>query len=680
LHLQIDWSLAKTAMSSTLLDTQEGYQVFADRIGLDVRLAKAVAKIGFVYPTLVQAQCLPLAMQGKDLLVHAKTGSGKTAAYSLPTIQKILESKERKQTTKSSSAAEQEGVRAIILVPTRELCAQVYEQIVSFLYFCQNKLSVVSLSDESTEVQQVWLRDHPDILIATPARLAVHLKNGALVLNEALDTLVIDEADLVLSFGGEDDIREIVDYIPKTVQTMLMSATLSDDLESLKKLVLHNPVRLKLELGQTDGKLRQFYLPVVSNDKDLFLYSLIQLGLIQGKTIFFVNSTESCYHLKLFLEQFGVRAAVLNGELPMDSRRHILKQFNKGIFDFIIATDESAGIDANESSDEDSEESEGSDVEEEEEEEEVEEVEEEEEGEDAEKDEDNDDTKASTKADAKSVPKKKTPPARGESSKRGGASKVARDREYGVARGVDFHDVTTVVNVDFPSTSKSYIHRIGRTARGGASGCAISLVESDNAAEIKTLARVQAAQPRGSNGGSDGGDNNSNDEDNDALQPVMLPMNRSLVEGLRYRVDDVKRLITRKSIRDARVSELQRELVNSERLQGHFEENPNDLQLLQHAGNLGTKIWNPHLKVIPDYLVPRDQRKAKDRKAKKRNKKRGRPTKSMDPLETFKAEDREEYKSLNYSTSGRTAWQRRHKKGKFSTKKHFKKTDSGGKY
>ena len=232
-----------TTKSLDLLDLKEGYQVFADRIGLDVRLAKAVAKIGFVYPTLVQAQCLPLALQGKDLLVHAKTGSGKTAAYSLPTIQKILQSKERK-TTSVSSSTDEAGVKAIILVPTRELCSQVYEQIVSFLYFCQDKISVVGLSAETVEVQKVWLRENPDILISTPARLAIHLKNGDLVLNGALDTLVIDEADLVLSFGEEDDIHEIVDYIPKTVQTMLMSATLSDDLESLKKLVLQAEIYL----------------------------------------------------------------------------------------------------------------------------------------------------------------------------------------------------------------------------------------------------------------------------------------------------------------------------------------------------------------------------------------------------------------------------------------------------
>ena len=146
-----------------LLDLKEGYQVFADRIGLDVRLAKAVAKVGFVYPTLVQAQCLPLALQGKDLLVHAKTGSGKTAAYSLPTIQKILQAKERNNhsnssssssSTSATSATSKVGVKAVILVPTRELCAQVYEQVVSFLYFCQDKISVVGLSAETAEVQK----------------------------------------------------------------------------------------------------------------------------------------------------------------------------------------------------------------------------------------------------------------------------------------------------------------------------------------------------------------------------------------------------------------------------------------------------------------------------------------------------------------------------------------------
>ena len=140
--------------------------------------------------------------------------------------------------------------------------------------------------------------------------------------------------------------------------------------------------------------------------------------------------------------------------------------------------------------------------------------------------------------------------------------------------------------------------------------------------------------------------------------------------------------------REARIAELQREIVNSDRLQGHFEENPNDLQLLQHAGNLATRIWNPHLRTVPEYLVPQDQKKAAAKKTSRRGKKRkyggGRSSGSanVDPLQAYKSEDRAARRSLTHSTSGRTAWQRRHKKGKFSGKKKFarpSKKNAGGK-
>lgn len=667
----------KTNNSLDLLDLKEGYQIFADRIGLDVRLAKAVAKLGFVYPTLVQAKCLPLALQGKDILVQARTGSGKTAAFGLPTVQKVLSAKEA---SASGGSAAKTSVKAVILVPTRELCAQVLEQISAFLYYCNDKVSIVGLSSETVEVQAVWLRELPDIIVATPARFAVHLKSGALKLGDDLDTLVIDEADLVLSFGGEDDIREIIDYIPKTVQTMLMSATLSDDLESLKKLVLHNPVRLRLELGQSDGELRQFYVPMTEADKYLYLYALVQMRLISGKVIFFVNSTDSCYNLKLFFEQFGIKAAVLNGELPLESRKHILKQFNKGIFDFIIATDESAGIDA-ESEEDDVSSSSGSDSDSNS------------DSESNDKSNDSDSNNQSSDENEESgdgdngqvhANQENTHKLRQKEENRtvstatSKASSRKSDREYGVARGVDFHNVDTVVNVDFPKSSKSYVHRIGRTARGGSSGCAISLVSSDAPREIRVLARVQAAQPRGHAVDLDDirKDISSSNlsEEADTPQPMMLPVNRSLVEGLRYRVDDVKRLVTRKAVREARVAELQREIVNSDRLQGHFEENPNDLQLLQHAGNLARRIWNPHLRTVSEYLLPKDARREPVKKSSGRGKKRkygGKNRASIDPLQAYKIEDRAARKAFTHSTSGRTAWQRRHKKGKFSGKKKF---------
>ena len=246
-----------------------------------------------------------------------------------------------------------------------------------------------------------------------------------------------------------------------------MSATLSSDLEELKRTVLHSAAILRLEEGASDGHLSQYVAEVPKSDKYLLLYSLIKLGLISGKAIFFVNDIDrcvrllacfaclvlnvpcssSCYRLRLFLEKFSIPSAVLNAELPANSRAHCLAQFNKvcahcpshhlcskavkleftcdhtrlrllqGIFDYLIATDESLGpVDADE----------------------------EPVGDEA----------------AASAPSKKK--AKGKKKK--------LDAEFGVARGVDFQGVSTVINVDMPLTPESYTHRAGRTARAGASG------------------------------------------------------------------------------------------------------------------------------------------------------------------------------------------------------------------
>jgi ATP-dependent RNA helicase DDX56/DBP9 len=294
--------------------------------GLDRRLIKALSKLGFTYPTLVQAKTIPIALQGKDILVRARTGSGKTVAFSLPILQKILSQKELES---SSSAA---SIKCVILAPTKELIKQIETHITDLIYYCRENITICSLIDDNVSVQQYRLQSKPDIVISTPARLAQQLKANKVDLS-SVNTLVVDEADLVLSFGYAEDVHSITNKMPKIFQGILTSATLSAELDKFKRVILHNPAILKLEEPKGVGHLLQFYLEATEQEKFLIIYVFIKLGLLQGKGLIFVNDVNKCYRLKLFFQQFFISAAVLNAEVPLNSRIHILEvqyvlQFN----------------------------------------------------------------------------------------------------------------------------------------------------------------------------------------------------------------------------------------------------------------------------------------------------------------------------------------------------------------
>lgn len=267
---------------------------------------------------------------------------------------------------------------------------------------------------------------------------------------------------------------------------------------------------------------------------------------MKGKGLFFVNSTDGGYRLKLFLEQFHIRSSVLNAELPLLSRMSIIDQFNAGNFDYLIATDESSTmmkkIPTTSAS------REGDDNE----------------GEEAVK-----------------------------AQKSSKVSKRAKDEHYGVSRGVDFQGVSFVVNVDLPLSADSYTHRIGRTARGGSKGVALSLVERESEEQRHSLILIQASQPpislataAGAASSTDGvltpATTTTTAEETYANPPLPLEFDLNEIEGFRYRVEDVRRAVTSIAVKEARAAELKAELLNSESLQSHFALNPADLQLLRH--------------------------------------------------------------------------------------------------
>ncbi|KAK6883176.1 ATP-dependent RNA helicase DBP9 [Candida tropicalis] len=569
--------MSNTAASSAYLDEDTTW----DSFNLDPRLLQAIDQLGFANPTLIQSSAIPLALEEKrDIIAKASTGSGKTAAYSIPIVNNLL------------TDGDSEGIKSIVLVPTRELSNQVFQFIEKLLSFSNNKINVLNLSSNySDQVLNSLLVNKPDVIISTPAKLIQILeKNEKNVDLSTVKNLTIDEVDLVLSFGYMDDLKKLENYLPikKNLQTFLMSATVNDDLEDLKKRYCTKPAILKLnDDAANQNKLVQYYAKTTEFDKFLLAYVIFKLNLIKGKTIVFVNNIDRGYRLKLFLEQFGIRCCILNSELPINSRLHIVEEFNKNVYHLLVATDETNEL--NEEKDED-------DIDED-------------------------------QADGEPAAKK---------SKK---SKFKQDKEYGVSRGVDFRNVACVLNFDLPTSSKAYIHRIGRTARAGKAGMALSFVLplsefgkhktatlSTAKKDEKVLRRIVKQQSK--NGFE--------------IKPYQFDMNQ--VEGFRYRADDAFRAVTQTSIREARVKELKNELINSEKLKRFFEENPQDLASLRHDKELHPTRIQTQLKNVPQYLLPESARSDvknigfvpfHKNKVHKRNRK-GKGRKKVDPLKSFK--------------------------------------------
>ena len=345
---------------------------------------------------------------------------------------------------------------------------------------------------------------------------------------------------------------------------------------------------------------------------------IFKLKLVKGKCIIFVGDIDRCYRLKLYLEQFGTKSCILNSELPVNSRIHVVEEFNKGVYDIIIASDEHEVLGDEED------------------------INAEEALEKAKDSTTDGDAKMDAETEAKQPSRKKR-------------KAVKKDKEYGISRGIDFKNVACVLNFDLPTSSKSYTHRIGRTARAGQTGMALSFVvpselyrkhkptsiESTKDDE-KVLAKITKHQKKKGR----------------EVYPYNFDMKQ--VEAFRYRMGDALRAVTRIAIREARTRELRQELMKSDKLKRHFEENPGDLHHLRHDGELRPAKVQSHLKHVPDYLLPREGKKGiaggdigfvgirktsenRIRKARMANKAKGRRKvggKKMDPLKTFKAKSR----------------------------------------
>ena len=303
-------------------------------------LLKAIAALGYKTPTPIQAACIPLALSGRDICGSAMTGSGKTAAFALPILERLLHRPKQVAAT-----------YVLVLTPTRELAVQIHSMIQKLAQYTDVQVALV-VGGLSSQVQASVLRKSPEIVVATPGRLIDHLRNTQSVGLEDLAVLVLDEADRLLEMGFKEEITEILRMTPKKRQTMLFSATFSDEVRKLVALSLRQPVRLAADAAaQVPRQLCQQIVRLKgqaqAEQKEACLMALCSRSFGGGKTIIFFKTKQRAHRSKILFGLSGLPAAAeLHGDMTQAARLDSLERFRQGQVAFLLATDVAArGLD-----------------------------------------------------------------------------------------------------------------------------------------------------------------------------------------------------------------------------------------------------------------------------------------------------------------------------------------------
>ncbi len=355
-----------------------------NQLGLSAELLRAVEKMGYREATPIQREAIPLILEGRDVLACAQTGTGKTAGFTLPLLQRLQSSKTGKR-----------HVRALILVPTRELAAQVSESVRN--YGCNLSIrSMQIFGGVSIRPQISRLREGVDIVVATPGRLLDHVQQKTIDLS-AIEVLVLDEADRMLDMGFIRDIRKVIKLIPAQRQTLLFSATFSADIRKLAGSLLKSPVEIQVAPNNTTAdRVSQLVHPVdKSRKRELLSHRIGKENWRQ--VLVFTRTKHGANRLAQQLNDDGIHSAAIHGNKSQGARTKALADFKLGKVRVLVATD------------------------------------------------------------------------------------IA-------ARGLDIDKLPHVVNYELPHVPEDYVHRIGRTARAGLDGPAISLVCVD---EDKLLGEIE---------------------------------------------------------------------------------------------------------------------------------------------------------------------------------------------
>ena len=305
-------------------------------LGLSPDILEGIEAMGFREPTPVQAQAIPAALKGSDLIACAQTGTGKTAAYLLPVIDKIIS--ERKDGD--------ESIKAMVIVPTRELALQIDQQLEGMAYFTPITSFAVYGGGDGVSFgdQKKALTMGAEVIVATPGKLMSHLNLGYVKVDQ-LKYLVLDEADRMLDMGFIDDIVRIMDYLPKERQNLMFSATMPNDIRALAKKVLKDPKEIEIELSKpAEGILQVAYC--IRDDQKSPLVERLLKDKDMKSIIIFSATKKKVKEVTRDLKKKGMNARDIHSDLDQDEREVVMRDFRNKKFPILVATNVvSRGID-----------------------------------------------------------------------------------------------------------------------------------------------------------------------------------------------------------------------------------------------------------------------------------------------------------------------------------------------
>jgi ATP-dependent RNA helicase RhlE len=317
---------------------EPGIPALFNSLPLDPKLLRAVADQGYETMTPIQAKAIPIVLAGRDVMGAAQTGTGKTAAFSLPLLQKML----RHENASMSPA--RHPVRALVLAPTRELADQVAANVKAYAKHTLLRSTVV-FGGIDIKPQAAELKLGVEVLIATPGRLLDHIESRNCVLNQ-VEYVVLDEADRMLDIGFLPDLQRILSYLPKQRQTLLFSATFSPEIRRLAQSYLQDPLTVEVaQRNATASTVEQHFYSVTEDDKRRAVRQMVKEREL-SQALVFVNSKIGAARLARAFERDGLKTTALHGDKSQDERLKALDAFKRGDVQLLVATDVAArGLD-----------------------------------------------------------------------------------------------------------------------------------------------------------------------------------------------------------------------------------------------------------------------------------------------------------------------------------------------